>query len=153
LRRAGITADRIPVISFGLGEEEVRRLPIADVAGHYASWSYFQSLGGAENEQFVRSFKAKYGPDRVVGDNLQIAYQSVWIWAQTVTEVESFEVDKVNRAILRQSLSAPEGIITIDSETRHGWRPFFLGKVRPDGQFEIVWSLNKSIRPVPYPAA
>ena len=33
----------------------------------------------------------------------------------------------------------------------HTWRPFHLGKVRADGQFDIVWSLEKPVRPVPYP--
>ena len=63
------------------------------------------------------------------------------------------DVQMVNRQILRQSVKAPEGIITIDFDTRHGWRPFYLGKVLPDGQFEIVWSIARSIRPVPYPGS
>jgi urea transport system substrate-binding protein len=151
LRRAGLGAEKLPVISFTLDEEEVRRIPIADVAGQFAGWNYFQSIDRAENREFIRRFQARYGRDRVVGDNLQVAYQSVRLWADAVAEVESAEVATVNRAILRQSLNAPEGIISVDSETRHGWRPFYLGKVRPDGHFEIVWSLPRAIRPDPYP--
>jgi urea transport system substrate-binding protein len=153
LRRAGITPDRIPVIALALGEEEVRRLPIADVVGQYASWNYLQSMDQEQNKEFVRKVKARYGADRVIGDNFQIAYQSVRIWAQTVAEIESDDPEVVNLDILRQSVNAPEGIVTIDAETRHGWRPCYLGKVRPDGQFEIVWSVKKPIRPIPYPAS
>jgi urea transport system substrate-binding protein len=153
LRRAGITPDRVPVLSFSLDEEGVRGLPIANVVGQYAAWDYFQSLDGAGNREFVRKFKAKYGSDRVVDDNLQIAYQSVRVWAETVDDVETADVQAVNHAIIRQSLNAPEGIITIDSENRHGWRPYYLGRVRPDGQFDIVWSLTRSIRPIPFPAS
>ena len=68
-------------------------------------------------------------------------------------DVKTDDVQMVNRQILRQSVKAPEGIITIDFDTRHGWRPFYLGKVLPDGQFEIVWSISRSIRPVPYPGS
>ena len=50
-----------------------------------------------------------------------------------------------------QSRDAPEGIVSIDSDTLHTWRPFYLGKIRRDGQFDIVWSLEKPIRPVPFP--
>jgi urea transport system substrate-binding protein len=153
LRRAGITPDRIPVISFSLDEEEVSRLPAADVLGQYAAWNYLQSIDRDENREFVRKFQAKYGADRVVSDNIQIAYQSVLIWAQTVAEAETDDIEVINREILRQSHNAPEGIITIDADTRHGWRPFYLGRVRPDGQFEDVWSLRRSIRPIPYPAS
>jgi urea transport system substrate-binding protein len=152
LRGAGITPDRIPVVSFSLNEEEVRRLPGPDVAGQYAGWHYFQSLDRPENREFVRKFQARYGPDRVIDDDIQVAYQCVRLWAQTVIEAETDDVRTIQREILRQSRNAPEGIITIDGENRHGWRPFFLGKVRPDGEFEVLWSLTKPIRPIPYPA-
>jgi urea transport system substrate-binding protein len=151
LRAAGITPERLPVISLCLSEEAVRRMAIADVVGQYAAWNYFQSIDRPENQEFVRKFKARYGANRVVDDNIQIAYQSVWLWAQTAAEIEDVGVQEVRDNILRQSMNAPEGIISIDAETRHSWRPFFLGKVRPDGQFEIVWSVARSIRPVPYP--
>jgi urea transport system substrate-binding protein len=152
LRRAGIAPGRTPVVSLSLGEEDVRRLPIADVVGQYAAWNYFQSIDRPENRDFIRRFREKYGADRVISDHTQIAYQSVRIWAQTVVEANSADVDRVSRDLARQSLNAPEGIISIDADNRQGWRPFFLGRVQPDGQFEIVWSLTKPIRPIPYPA-
>jgi urea transport system substrate-binding protein len=153
LRRAGITPDRIPVLSFSLDEEELRRIPVADVVGQYAGWNYFQAIDREENREFVRKFQERYGSERVVDDNIQISYTSVRLWAQTVLEAETSDVRSINQEILRQSKNAPEGIVTVDPETRHGWRPFFLGKVRPDGQFAIAWSLTKSIRPVPYPTS
>ena len=50
-----------------------------------------------------------------------------------------------------QSLNAPEGIVTVDVETQHTWRPVYVGKIRSDGQFDLVWSSEKPIRPIPYP--
>jgi urea transport system substrate-binding protein len=153
MRHVGLTPDRVPVVSFCLDEEAVRRLPIADIVGQYAAWDYFQSIDRSENREFLRKVKARFGADRTVSDNSQCAYQSVRFWAETVDEAETDDVARINRGLLRQSINAPEGIITIDGETRHGWRPFYLGKVRPDGQFEIVWSILKSIRPIPYPSS
>jgi urea transport system substrate-binding protein len=153
MRHDGLTPERVPVISFILDEEAARRLPIADVTGQYAAWSYFQSVNRPENLAFIRRVRAKLGRDRVVSDCFQIAYQSVRVWAETVEDADTDDVQTINRQILRQSIDAPEGIIAIDAETRHGWRPLYLGKLRPDGQFEIVWSLSKPIRPVPYPAS
>jgi urea transport system substrate-binding protein len=153
MRHDGLTPEKTPVISFILDEEAARRLPIADVAGQYAAWSYFQSVDRPRNREFVHRVRAKLGRDRVLSDCFQIAYQSVRIWAETVDDAETDDVQTINRQILRQSIDAPEGIIAIDAETRHGWRPFYLGKLRPDGQFEIVWSLPKPIRPVPYPSS
>jgi urea transport system substrate-binding protein len=42
-------------------------------------------------------------------------------------------------------------VVSVDSETLHTWRPFYLGKIRSDGQFDVAWSLEKPVRPVPYP--
>ena len=48
-------------------------------------------------------------------------------------------------------LSAPEGIIAVDPSTQHTWRPVYIGRIKEDAQFDIVWSSNGSVRPVPYP--
>jgi urea transport system substrate-binding protein len=50
-----------------------------------------------------------------------------------------------------QSMSAPEGIIAIDPDTQHTWRPVFIGRIRADGQFDIVWTSRTAVRPVPFP--
>ena len=41
--------------------------------------------------------------------------------------------------------------MTVDEETQHTWRPVYVGRIRGDGQFDLVWSSEKPIRPVPYP--
>ena len=41
--------------------------------------------------------------------------------------------------------------MTVDEETQHTWRPVYVGRIRGDGQFDLVWSSEKPIRPIPYP--
>ena len=151
LQRAGVKPERMPVVSFTVSEEDLRTLPPQVMTGHYAAWNYMQSIARSENEEFVRRFRARYGEERVTFDTLSSAYNGVWFWAQAVTEAESAEVSAVRQTIRRQSLDAAEGIIAIDYENLNAWRAFALGKIRPDGQFEIVYSLPKPIPPVPYP--
>ena len=152
MRHAGLGPEKLPVVSFSLDEEVIRRTAISDVVGQFAAWNYVESIDRPANSEFRSRVRRKFGPGRVISDNFQIAYQSVLVWAETVDDVKTDDVQAVNRQMLRQSVKAPEGIITIDFETRHGWRPFYLGKVLPNGQFEVVWSISKSIRPIPYPA-
>ena len=38
------------------------------------------------------------------------------------------DIPDVLRAIRRQSLNAPEGIVSVDDETQHTWRPVYVGK-------------------------
>ena len=40
-----------------------------------------------------------------------------------------------------------------DSENQHTWKTVRLGKIVEGGQFEIVWSSEKPIRPEPYPSS
>jgi urea transport system substrate-binding protein len=151
LQAKGILPERIPVLSFSIAEDELRKLPRRAIAGDYAAWDYFQSIDRSENREFVRRFQARYGSDRVTSDVIVAAYNSVFLWAKAVSEAETEEVVEVLRAIRRQSLNAPEGIVSVDDETQHTWRPVYVGRVRADGQFDLVWSSGESVRPIPYP--
>jgi urea transport system substrate-binding protein len=151
LHAAGVRPERTPVLSFSIAEDELRKLPVPAMVGDYAAWDYFQGVGRPENREFVQRFQARYGRDRVTSDVIEAAYNSVYLWKQAVLEAESAEVADVLRTVGRQSLNAPEGIISVDEETRHTWRPVFVGRIRRDGQFDLVWSSEKPVRPIPYP--
>ncbi len=150
---AGLGPSRVPVVAFGVGEPELLEFPVRDMVGDYASWNYFQSIDRPQNQEFVRKFKAKYGTDAVMSDAVDMAYNSVKLWAQAVEEAQTDDVATVRAVIAHQSLNAAEGIVSIDPETRHTWRPVYIGRIRSDGQFEIVWTSDKPVRPIPYPAS
>jgi len=58
----------------------------------------------------------------------------------------------VQRTIVRQTLNAAEGMISVDLDTRHLWKIPRIGKVRPDGQFDIVWEAGQAQEPIPFPS-
>jgi urea transport system substrate-binding protein len=74
------------------------------------------------------------------------------LWAQAATEAETGDPKAVLEHLERQSLDAPEGIVTIDPESRVAWRPFFVGRIEANAQFAVVWSIPKPIHPEPYVA-
>jgi urea transport system substrate-binding protein len=148
---AGIRPEKTPVISVSIGEDELRKLPVQDIVGNFAAWNYFQSIGRPENISFVERFKQEYGADRVTSDVIEAAYFSVHLWAQAVDECESDDVQRIRKAMLGQSLNAPEGVVSVDPETQHTWRSVSIGKIRRDGQIDLVWTSQKAIRPVPFP--
>lgn len=151
LYEAGIRPDKTPVISFSIGEDELRKLPPRDTVGHYSAWNYFQSIDRPENRTFVAAFKKNFGEDRVTNDVMCASYNGVHFWAQAVAEAHSTDVKRVREALHQQSRDAPEGVISIDRENNHTWRPVFIARARQDGQFDIVWTSQKAIRPMPYP--
>lgn len=151
LRRAGITPKKIPTMSFSIAEEEIRTLSIENLVGDYASWNYFQSIDTDENKVFIEKFKKKYGTDRVTDDPIEAGYFGVHLWAQAVREAGTANVNEVRKTIRDQSINAPEGMVYINSKNLHTWKTVRIGKIREDGQFDIVWSSEKPVRPVPYP--
>ncbi len=151
LREAGVRSDETPLLTFALGEDELRTISSSDMVGDYASWNYFQSIDRPENVAFVKRFKDRYGTERPVSDVISTAYHSVQLWAQAVREAGTTDVQQVRYAIRHQSLDAPEGIIAVDPQTQHTWRPVSIGRIRSDRQFEIVWTSGSAVRPVPFP--
>ena len=155
LYRAGITADKIPVISFSIAETELsvllREIPPQSIVGHYSAWNYFQSIDREANRKFVKAFQTKYGSNRSMNDTVCASYNSVYFWAQAVREAESTDLEAVRNTIRHQSLDAPEGIVSIDFDTNHTWRPSYIAQARADGQFDIRWTSETPLRPVPYP--
>jgi len=151
LRASGIRPEQTPVVTFAIGENELATAAGVDMVGDYAAWNYFQSIDRPENRAFVTAFKAAYGANRTTSDVMVAAYDSVKLWAQAVREAGTADVRQVRATLRHQSLAAPEGIIAVDPETQHTWRPVFIGRIRADGQFDVVWSSRAAVRPVPFP--
>ena len=152
LREAGITPARMPTMSFSLAEEELRSLPRAEMAGDYAAWTYFQSLESPVNDTFVRAFKRRYGDERVTDDPIEAAYVAVKLWAQAVEAAGTVDVGAVRRAIVDRSFRGPGGMVYVDGENRHAWKTVRIGRIRADGQFDIVWDSARPVQPEPFPA-
>jgi urea transport system substrate-binding protein len=149
---AGIDADKVPVVSTSVGEDELRGMPTEQVRGHLAAWSYFQSLPRAANRSWVERFQREFGHDRVTSDPMESAYTLVYLWKQAVERAGSLKTDAVREA-LRAGLEVegPGGPLRIDPKTQHGAKPFRLGRVRSDHQFDVVYESDGPIEPEPFP--
>lgn len=151
LRARGLTPDRIPTISFSIAEAELKTMGSADFAGDYAAWNYFQSLPGEANRRFVAAYQARYGADQVVTDPMEAAYLGVHLWAEAVRRSGRADPSAVRQALPGLSIAAPGGAVSLDAQSRHLWKSVRIGRIRADGQFEIVWDSAKPVRPLPYP--
>ena len=145
---SGITASEIPILAVSVAEAELKRIGEA-AAGHYACWSYFQSLDTPNNRRFVQNFQARYGANRVTSDPIEAAYTQVYLWKQAVELAQSFEVERVRVAAYGQSFDAPGGLVRIEPN-HHVGKACRIGKILPTGQFEIVGGSNDLIKPLPW---
>jgi urea transport system substrate-binding protein len=151
LRQQGVTPSEIPTMSFSIAEDELRHMDAGAMAGDYAAWNYFQSIDNAANRKFVDSFQRKYGADRVTDDPMEAGYFGVHLWAQAVAEAGTDEVSAVRDRLQLQSFLAPQGIVSIEGRNQHTWKTVRVGRIRDDGQFDVVWTSGRPVRPVPYP--
>ena len=153
LRSRGITSDDIPSISFSVGEAELSRMHPEDMAGDYAAWNYFQSIDSPANDEFVASFKAKYGPHQVITDPMETAYAGVMLWAAAITEAGSDDPAAIRRGLRGVRGVGPGGELRIDPATQHAYKRPRIGKINPEGQFDIVWQADTALKPEPYPSS
>ena len=153
LFKQGIRSDKTPVLATSVGEDELRRIAPEFVHGHYAAWSYFQSLDTPESKAFVRRFKRAFGLDRVVDDPMEAAYTQVMVWKEAYKKAKSSDPDKI-RAVLEKGLEfdAPGGKVKVDPKTHHLYKKFRLGRIGIDRQFEVVYESKDLIAPDPFPA-
>lgn len=151
LKAAGIDAEKIPVFSTSIAEVELAAIGPDLVAGHYAAWNYFQSVGSDENKAFVARFQQRFGRERVLDDPMEASYIGVKLWADAVRGQGSTDLELIKTTLAQQTLLAPQGIVAVDYDTRHLWKTAYIGKARADGQFEIVWHSAQPIHPAPFP--
>ncbi|HEX8873399.1 MAG TPA: transporter substrate-binding protein, partial [Nitrosospira sp.] len=93
----------------------------------------------------------RFGQNAVVDGPTEASYVNLQMWVQAALEADSADVTQVRRTILRQSLPAPEGVVSVDPVTRHVWKIARVGRARDDGQFDIVWDSGRPLEPAPFP--
>mgnify|MGYP001254028365 CR=1 FL=1 len=151
LKAAGLDGEKQTLLSTVVSENEIDGIGKDNAVGYYACMGYFQSLKNPVNERFIKAFHAKFGADRVIGDPMQCAYNSVYLWKAAVEKAGSFDVDKVIAASSGLEIDAPEGKVRVHEKNHHVWKKVRVGRARADGQFDIVWESPSLIEPNPFP--
>ncbi len=158
LGNAGLKATDVPVVAFSVGEEELRGVDTKPLVGHLASWNYFMSLKNGENDKFIKMYKdwAKKqklpNADKVVtNDPMEATYIGIHMWKQAVEKAKSTDTDKVIAAMAGQTFKAPSGIMSkMDEKNHHLHKSVFIGEVKADGQFNVVWKTKGPVKAAPW---
>jgi urea transport system substrate-binding protein len=147
---AGMTPDKLPVMSFSIAEQEAHAMGPSLVEGSYAAWNYFQSLQNPINRKFVAAYKSKFGGDSVVDDPMVHGYEDVLLWAAAVKKAGSFDPMKVRAAAIQLDWqnSIMGNVKFADNQSLY--QTAYVGQLQPDGQFNILWRSKEPLRPEPY---
>jgi len=146
LANQGISAEDIPVMAFSVGEQELSGIDTKPLVGHLAAWNYFMSVDDPANKKFIATWH-KFIKDkkRVTNDPMEAHYIGFKLWVQAVKKAGSTEPDKISEAIIGlETLNLTGGEAKM-LKNHHITKPVFIGEIREDGQFEVVWRTKKEI--------
>ncbi|MBP7669795.1 urea ABC transporter substrate-binding protein [Ferrovibrio sp.] len=147
LANAGIKASDIPVVAFSVGEEELAGIDTKNLVGHLAAWNYFQSVKAPVNDAFIKQWKTYIKSDkRVTNDPMEATYIGFKMWSQAVLQAGTTDVNAVRQAMYGQKVQAPGGFVSTMNTNHHLSKPVYIGEIRPDGQFNIVWKTRGPVK-------
>ena len=159
LGNAGLKAKDVPVVAFSVGEEELRGVDTKPLVGHLAAWNYFMSVKNPTNSEFTKKWGSYAKTKNIAGhkdkpltnDPMEATYIGVHMWAQAVEKAKSTDTDKVIAAMAGQTFKAPSGFTaTMDMKNHHLHKPVFIGEVKADGQFNVVWKTPGPVKAKPW---
>ena len=158
LGNQGLKATDVPVVAFSVGEEELRGVDTKPLVGHLAAWNYFMSIKNPTNDAFKKQWaeysKAKKlpGADKpLTNDPMEATYIGIHMWKQAVEKAKSTDTDKVIAAMAGQTFKAPSGITsTMDPKNHHLHKSVFIGEIKADGQFNVVWKTPGPVKAMPW---
>jgi urea transport system substrate-binding protein len=158
LGNQGLKATDVPVVAFSVGEEELRGVDTKPLVGHLAAWNYFMSQKNPVNDAWKKEWaayaKKKKLPNAdkpLTNDPMEAAWIGIHMWKQAVEKAKTTDVDTVISAMAGQKFTAPSGITsTMDLKNHHLHKAVFIGEVKADGQFNVVWKTPGPVKAQPW---
>jgi len=159
LGNAGLKATDVPVVAFSVGEEELRGVDTKPLVGNLAAWNYFMSIKNPTNADFIKKWsdyaKAKniagHKDKPLTNDPMEASYIGFNMWVQAVKKAGTTDTDKVIAAMAGQTFKAPSGITSMmDPKNHHLHKSVFIGEIKADGQFNVVWKTPGPIKAQPW---
>jgi urea transport system substrate-binding protein len=146
LGNQGIKATDIPVVAFSVGEEELAGLDTKPLVGHLAAWNYFESIKTPANAKFIKEWHDFIkNPKRTTNDPMEAHYIGFHMWVKAVQKVGSTDPDKVIAALPGTQTPNLTGGTATMLPNHHITKPVFIGEIRPDGQFDVVWKTKQLV--------
>ena len=141
-----VEARKIPVMGLSVTARELRGVDISRLVGHLAARNYFQSVTAPENDAFVKMWTDfNEQRDKITNDPMEATFIGFRMWTQAVIQAGTSDANTVRQAMYGQRIKAPSGFEVVMHTNHHLSKPAMIGKLNPDGRFDVVW---RSINPI-----
>ena len=146
LSNQGVKATDIPVVAFSVGEEELAGIDTKPLVGHLAAWNYYMSIDTPENKAFIDAWHAfTKNPKRVTNDPMEAHYIGFNMWVKAVEKAGTTDPDKVIAALPGIEQPNLTGGTATMLPNHHITKPVFIGEIKDDGQFDVVFKTDELI--------
>jgi len=141
-----ISAEDIPVVAFSVGEEELSGLDAKPLVGHLAAWNYFMTIKDPVNTAWIAKWHAfTKNPKRTFNDPMEASVIGFQLWVKAVEKAGTTSTDKVIAALPGLEVPNLTGGTAKVLPNHHITKPVYIGEIRADGQFDVVWKTKQEI--------
>jgi urea transport system substrate-binding protein len=142
-----ISAEDIPVVAFSVGEEELSGLDAKPLVGHLAAWNYFMSINSPVNKEWIKKWHTYIKNDkRTFNDPMEAHVIGFNLWVKAVEKAKTTSTEAVIAALPGLETENLTGGTAKVLPNHHITKPVYIGEIRADGQFDVVWQ-TKSLVP------
>ena len=141
-----VSAEDIPVVAFSVGEEELSGLDAKPLVGHLAAWNYFMSIKSPANAEWIKKWHTFIKNDkRTFNDPMEATVIGFNLWVKAVTKAGTADPEKVIATLPGLETQNLTGGIAKVLPNHHITKPVYIGEVRGDGQFDVVWQTKAEV--------
>ena len=146
LGNQGVSAEKIPVMAFSVGEEELSGMDTKPLVGHLAAWNYFMSVDSTKNAAFIKQWhEYTKNPKRTTNDPMEAHYIGFNMWVKAVEKAGTTDSTAVQKAIVGVEYPNLTGATSKMLPNHHISKPVLIGEIQDDGQLMTVWQTNKLV--------
>jgi urea transport system substrate-binding protein len=141
-----ISAEDIPVVAFSVGEEELSGLDAKPLVGHLAAWNYFMTINDPVNKAWIAKWHAfTKNPKRTFNDPMEASVIGFQLWVKAVEKAGTTAPETVIATLPGLEVPNLTGGTAKVLPNHHITKPVYIGEIRADGQFDVVWKTTKEI--------
>ncbi len=151
LKRHGVKAAHLPVMSLSIGEAELPALARDGMAGHFVGWNYLHGCDVRANREFIADWRHFVGrDDAITNDPMEASFIGFKLWANAVQAVGTTDPDAVAKAVAGSTVDAPSGFrVFMDRQNHHLHKPAMIGRITDQARIVPVWATEGLEPPEP----
>ncbi len=151
LKDSGWTRNSGKILGLGLSEAEAYAVGLEYVDGVYFSKTSFSRHSERFSKVLKERLDNKYGGNVHISEALEAAYASVYLWANVVRELGTFDTELVLKLLLQKAHDTPVGKVCLHKDNLHAFKHFVLGQIQANGSSDVFLESDVLIDPEPFP--